>query len=541
MNSIGYWHLQMCLPDGSGGVKIDSKQMLLEERPVIGTGEWNKPESNENNKQCRNFKDSNNGIKIGDIVLVREGRTPIALCKVTSECFTSSQLAEKYININYRYVDVLEFYEGDETFPQSRGTLQRLVAKDKDSWNFINKWYNRTVCKMSISQIVNLLKQKKQVILQGAPGTGKTYITASVALSLLGESFEPDNQEEIMRKYDQLISQKRIFFTTFHQSMDYEDFVEGLKPVVDDGRMTYELRDGIFKTVCKFAEHKGSLDELDDAIEKLKEISSENPIVAKTVSGNEFTFTYRGGITFKALPKNGVKEHSVNIEFLKKYHTNNSFKDTTNFAYARGIYNYLIDSYHVKPFKPQGKDLNYVLIIDEINRGNISKIFGELITLLETDKRAGGEHPIKARLTYSGDEDFSVPSNLYIIGTMNTTDRSVGHIDYAIRRRFAFYTMEANATAISSYYEMKKIKDGTKEIALNLFNQIKEGIQVAPDFDIKDIMIGHSYFMADNKEALRSKVEYEIIPLLLEYEKDGLIVPSEKLQSLKLSLLRSFN
>ena len=237
-----------------------------------------------------------------------------------------------------------------------------------------------------------------------------------------------------MEKYDKLINDKRIFFTTFHQSMDYEDFIEGLKPVVDTDNMIYEVKDGIFKKICKSAEQKGSLNALEQAIEKLKEACSEESITAKTKSNVGFSVTYRGGITFRVRSNNSNakegKDFPANIESIKDYYRGKT-DNIYNISYVRGICDYLMDQYGVKPYKPQNNDLNYVLIIDEINRGNISKIFGELITLLEVDKRAGGEHPIKVRLAYSNEENFSVPSNLYIIGTMNTTDRSVGHIDYA--------------------------------------------------------------------------------------------------------------
>lgn len=391
---------------------------------------------------------------------------------------------------------------------------------------------------MDTTKIVDILKQKKQIILQGAPGTGKTYITAAVALSLIGESYNPDDHKDIMKKYNKLVDDKRIFFTTFHQSMDYEDFIEGLKPVVDadTDNMTYEVKEGIFKKICNSAEQKGSLDEFENAIEKLKVACSEESITAKTKSNVGFTVAYRGGKTFRVRSNNSNAEKGrdfpANIESIKDYYrgkTNNIY----NISYVRGICDYLMEKYGIKPYKQQNKDLNYVLIIDEINRGNISKIFGELITLLEVDKRAGGDHPIKVRLAYSNDENFCIPSNLYIIGTMNTTDRSVGHIDYAIRRRFAFYSLAANKDAILSYYETtKNSENGTKEMALELFEKIEGFIssKISPEFDLNDIMIGHSYFMATDKANLKMKLEYEIIPLLKEYEKDGIITlrPEER-------------
>lgn len=222
-----YWHIQMFLPEGRDGDSIESIKMLQESQPVIGTGEWD-------DLQCRYFKSSDNGgLNIGDIILVREGGKPLALCRVKSNSFTNKELEAKYINRHYRYVDVLDFYNGKEFFPQPQGTLQRLINNNTDSWKFINNWYKQILNKMETTKIVDILKQKKQIILQGAPGTGKTYITASVALSLIGETFNPNDHKEIMEKYDKLLNDKRIFFTTFHQSMDYEDFIEGLKPVVD--------------------------------------------------------------------------------------------------------------------------------------------------------------------------------------------------------------------------------------------------------------------------------------------------------------------
>ena len=154
----------------------------------------------------------------------------------------------------------------------------------------------------------------------------------------------------------------------------------------------------------------------------------------------------------------------------------------------------------------------FVLIIDEINRGNVSKIFGELITLVEKDKRLGEDHPVMLTLPYSKQPDFGVPSNLYIIGTMNTTDRSTGTIDYALRRRFAFLTVPSRKEIIKN------------ETGRRLFDNVKEFIVKYrfADIDIEDLMVGHSYFMADD-DALLLKVRYEIIPLIKEYIKDGIL------------------
>lgn len=524
MESV-YWHIQMCLPEGYDGDSIESIKMLQEPHPVIGTGEWD-------HLQCRNFKNSDgSGLQIDDVILVREGAKPLALCKVKSDSFTDKELEDKYINRNYRYVDVLDFYNGKDFFPQPRGTLQKLKNKNTVSWKFINNWHKQILDKMGTTKIVEILKQKKQIILQGAPGTGKTYITASVALSLMGEQFDPNDHEGIMKKYNDLVDNKRVFFTTFHQSTDYEDFIEGLKPVIDGDKMTYEVKDGIFKKICIEAQSSPDTDIvqcIDKYLQSIKGYANKKTIPTK--SGKSQINVWWNGkdtISVRSIMSQSTKNEnttsaSLNIEKVKQQAIEEGRENNWP-QYAEAFIRAVKKEYQIGT---QTKKDPYVLIIDEINRGNISKIFGEIITLLEVDKRTGGEHPIKARLVYSNDENFSIPSNLYIIGTMNTTDRSVGYIDYAIRRRFAFYTLSANKETIVSYYNTTKgAENGTKEIALDLFEKIETFVNanISPEFDINDIMIGHSYFMAKSKNFLKMNLEYEIIPLLKEYEKDGII------------------
>ena len=280
----------------------------------------------------------------------------------------------------------------------------------------------------ALSDIASLLTLKKNIILQGAPGTGKTFSTAALSLKALGvEDVDWKAQKSVMDKYDELVNDGRIAFTTFHQSMDYEDFVEGYKPEEIDGDIKFKLKPGVFRNICEKA-----------------------------------------------------------------------------------------------------KTQPCVLIIDEINRGNVSKIFGELITLLEADKRDGGDHRIQVNLTYSG-KPFSVPENLYIIGTMNTTDRSVGSIDYALRRRFAFWTLKSNREVI----EGQNVDVDVKSKALSVFEKVEEFLKANPsDMKMDDLMPGHSYFMAKSLAELETKVKYELIPLVEEYAKDGIIeVSDEKLNT----------
>ena len=428
-----YWHIQMHLPEGKNGTEIDPTLMLLEKEPVIGTGEWD-------DKQCDNFKHIDNG----NIVLVRKGGQAIALCQITGENFTDPNLSEKYINENFRKVHILAWaneYKQPRPGLFTQGTFSPC-GKWTEQYKYIDGWLENMKNKAFTNKCANLLKSKHNIILQGAPGTGKTYNTAAIALSVLGiDGVDLDNHDEVMKKYEEL-QDDRIFFTTFHQSLDYEDFVEGLKPRVQTNEngeslgVTYEPEDGIFKRACNAV------------------VTDDSKDIIKSV----------------------------------------------------------------------------VLIIDEINRGNVSKIFGELITLLEADKRDKGNHPIKVTLPYSKTL-FGVPSNLYIIGTMNTTDRSTGTLDYALRRRFAFVTLKSDPNVIVKHYE-KLGNDDLKAIAIDLFNNIKAFItnpkHLCGDLGIDDLMVGHSYFMASSKEELQCKVEFEIIPLITEYINDGILTVNDQ-------------
>ena len=150
--------------------------------------------------------------------------------------------------------------------------------------------------------------------------------------------------------------------------------------------------------------------------------------------------------------------------------------------------------------------------------------------MLEVDKRKDKENEIEVILPYSK-EKFSVPDNLYIIGTMNTADRSIGYIDYALRRRFAFITIKSDKSAIENYYNINQNSD-CKDKSINLFERIEKLIKenINEEFEADDIMIGHSYFMAQNSEELQNKLEYEIKPLLLEYFKDGILKSNKDLK-----------
>lgn len=344
-------------------------------------------------------------------------------------------------------------------------------------------------------------------ILFGAPGTGKTYRTKKMAVEIINGK-KARTREEINKEYEELIEAGQIVFTTFHQSLSYEDFIEGIKPETIDGNVTYEVKDGIFKTICKNAFSKEiTSDNFEVVYQKLlDEIdnSVDNKLVLETlIHAKEFTI-YKNS-------KNNIRFHSntekayeavIKKEVLEHYLKTGEALDWA--PYTKSVANYIIEKYNytqneVIEAKP------HVLIIDEINRGNVSAIFGELITLLEEDKRKGNPEHIEVKLPYSGN-NFSVPNNVYIIGTMNTADRSVEALDTALRRRFSFVEMQPKPDILSEVEGVDLSK---------LLKTINQRIEVLID---KDHQIGHSYFIGiEDIDGLIRTFKDKIIPLLEEY------------------------
>ena len=387
---------------------------------------------------------------------------------------------------------------------------------------------------MFISKTAKLLQSKHNIILQGAPGTGKTYNTAAIALAALDVTdVDLNDHKAVMKRYDSLLGDQ-IFFTTFHQSLDYEDFVEGLKPHVQtdaDGHsigVTYEPEDGIFKRACNAVQTDQSKDIvecIDDYLQKIKGYQNKREIPTVTGRSSLYVWWKEGNSTVSSRRTNSTSSRGeeytpspLNIEKIKLQALGKGCENNWQ-SYAQAFIEAVKREYHATTDKP------VVLIIDEINRGNVSKIFGELITLLESDKRSNGNHPIKVMLPYTKGE-FGVPSNLYIIGTMNTTDRSTGTLDYALRRRFAFVTLKSQDSVIKKYYSDAG-NDELGSVAVALFDDIKKFIEnpkhLCGDMSIDDLMVGHSYFMAESEEELQDKVEFEILPLINEYINDGIL------------------
>lgn len=197
----------------------------------------------------------------------------------------------------------------------------------------------------------------------------------------------------------------------------------------------------------------------------------------------------------------------------------------------------LIDKYSVNTSLQNTSREPYVFVIDEINRGNVSKVLGELITLLESDKRLGEESEVRLNLPYSK-EEFGIPENVFVIATMNTADRSLGNLDYAVRRRFAFVPMIPKPLDIPGFNKeiFKQVSELFVKNYEGIFSNSEKPIPsdyLSEEFDPTDVWVGHSYFLMKDKngqDQTANKLKYEIIPILREYIRDGVFKDTGKVE-----------
>lgn len=430
------------------------------------------------------------------------------------ELITNAKIKTKYIGLDKWWTP-----NNNSTFIQ----IKHNEIKDANKLIFEPYFRTKLISNTEIIEIeeTNPLEEEKEMeikpslnqILFGPPGSGKTYSTINKALEIVGVEIIGKTRTEIKTLFDQKVQENRIVFTTFHQSMSYEDFIEGIKPLkpeLEDDFVKYDVEDGIFKKVCDLAGSKVSVENFDKVYEMLLEkIENEKDemLELKTVkqksfwvginsNGNLNLFTTENKNRQGVLTKEKIKAFANGVNLFVGWE-----------GYALGIVNYMKSNLNLHIDINQKKNNNYVLIIDEINRGNVSAIFGELITLIEEDKRIGKPEALMVTLPYSK-KPFGVPANLYIIGTMNTADRSVEALDTALRRRFSFEEMPPN-------YELPELSNELFGYpASKILKTINHRIEKLLD---KDHAIGHSYFINKDNVSIVESFYKCIIPLLQEY------------------------
>lgn len=487
-----------------------------------------------------------------------------------------------------------------------KAKMKKGVIKEKTFYELSANANNGTLDDAELTwydDVVRIWERRKNIVLYGAPGTGKTYDVPEFAVRLCDPAFmaaEP-SREEIVSRYNQLKTEKRIAFTTFHQSLDYEDWIEGLRPVVNENsQVTYEIESRIFKKLCEEAERpvvkdkqvgisdnavvwKVSLagtgdndvrrecmennhirigwdgygpvisDEtdwsvyngegkqiLDAYINKMKigdivmSCYSSQTIDAIGVVVGDYEFedkfpNYKRVRRVNWLVKN-INENIVEMNDGKTMTLGTVYRlNSITLDNVKSI----LEKYNTSS-KMEENDKAYVMVIDELNRGNVSKVFGELITLLEADKRKGRINAESVVLPYSK-KAFHIPNNVYLIATMNTADRSLGSLDYAIRRRFAFIAEKPFGLEVDGFNEelfelvsslFVKNFDEYKESSWDLTMKLEPADTLSEEYKPEDVWIGHSYFLMQDEEGndnTTDRLLYEIIPLLEEYVRDGVL------------------
>jgi len=385
----------------------------------------------------------------------------------------------------------------------------------------------------------SMLIESKNLIFRGAPGTGKSYLAKEIAADIISNGY--------YEKFTQLSEEQRkqVEFVQFHPSYDYSDFMEGLRPKVnDDGTMGFELQDGIFKKfIARARKNYEDSQKSKKAIEK--EVSVQESMTDffsgielgvdtfKTINGNEFTITSVDESHINiSIPGNAtVNKLALNVDEIRRMLESDvkftKIKDITAFfgkTFATQAYSYDFAIYKAikskKASSAKGKTKQaelkkYIFIIDEINRGEISKIFGELFFAIDPGYRgrAGEISTQYANLHADPDEKFYIPENVYIIGTMNDIDRSVDSFDFAMRRRFRFVELKAD----ERLEMLANLEDEELEAeAIRRMSALNREIAAVEDLN-ENYQIGASYFLKLKTLTFDQLWTDYLHPLLQEY------------------------
>ena len=472
-------------------------------------------------------------MNIGDIIIAKKGTTILlGYGKITSNYYFDEERAE------YQHCRKIEWIKKGVWNAHNTLRTKTLTDITNDESKIINgvkyaqyllNIMNQNTENREIEKVITLLHHKPQIILQGPPGTGKTREAKRIAKALLG-----------LGENDTLNNNEQFKLIQFHPSYSYEDFVRGIvaEPNEEGDGIVYTAENKILGTFAKEALdnwHKAQqstqtlkedeifnafIEHIKDELAKSEDYKYPLTEAVYLFDADDKRFKYKGDnweVHSKGLNMNYAEIKSIINSGVKD--RQGVTKLTTIGGQARRHASYfirIVEKYYKfkKNYTPIVADKiplkNYVLIIDEINRANLSAVLGELIYALEYRGEA-----VQSMYTIEGDSSLTLPPNLYIIGTMNTADRSVGHIDYAIRRRFAFVNILP--------------KDLTNELGNNFAKSLFDSVanlfkdNLSPEFKKEDVQLGHSYFITKHTP-INIRLEYEIKPILLEYVKDGVLI-----------------
>jgi 5-methylcytosine-specific restriction enzyme B (ecoKMcrBC) len=491
------------------------------------------------------FCHGENKINIGDIVIVKKGtKTLLGYGRVTSDYYYDENREEF---LHCREVKWFKKGEWNLDFTLPRKTLTDVTTYNSDIEGIKYAQYllnimNENTQDQENNLVIKLLKYKPQIILQGPPGTGKTREAKRIAKALLD-----------LGENDSLEGNEQFKLIQFHPSYSYEDFVRGIvaKPNEEGDGIIYTAENKVLaefanraqKSLQECLERQGKPIKWEDFVSFLnKEKEEKGDVFFDQGETLKYDCIEKGKLKYLSKNENGGQlfwnEELGDVEIISDWNSERAGIPVESFSQENLDDNFItfkknqkiekgywdtIADYFIEWAKnlKRSQAKNFVLIIDEINRANLSAVLGELIYALEYRGEA-----VQSMYTIEGENNLILPPNLYIIGTMNTADRSVGHIDYAIRRRFAFVNILP--------------KDLTNELGDQfdsvLFAKVTDlfNTNLSPEFKKEDVQLGHSYFITKNTP-IDIRWEYEIKPILFEYVKDGILIGQdieEKINSL---------
>ena len=440
------------------------------------------------------FCNGENKINVGDIVIAKKGtKTLLGYGKITSDYYFDDKKAAYKHCRKVKWVKKGVWDVDDNLPPKTLTDIKSEKAR------YLLNIMNENTNKQEKKDMIELLKYKPQIILQGPPGTGKTREAKRIAQALLG-----------LGENDNLEGNEQFKLIQFHPSYSYEDFVRGIvaKPNEEGDGIIYTAEN---KVLAEFAEKALKAfqepikwENFRDFLEKEKKEGREvyfdegKELKYNFIQNNELRYLSRGNHNLAGIPIEEFCQRNLDDKFDSFYKN-----------YHKWGWKFITD-YFIKWANNFKKKKPYVLVIDEINRANLSAVLGELIYALEYRGEA-----VQSMYAIEGENNLILPPNLYIIGTMNTADRSVGHIDYAIRRRFAFVNILPKdlTNELGDQFESALFVKVT-----NLFNT-----NLSSEFKKEEVQLGHSYFITKNTP-IDIRWEYEIKPILFEYVKDGILV-----------------